>query len=153
MERQEFITRLRRNLSGIDDIEYINDTVNYYENYIDSEIRKGETEETVLRMLGDPGLIAKSIRASRGELTSTRGTATESYEQSTEENGRRTGLGIGILERLLRLPSWALKLGGVAVVAIVLILFGLLLQWLFPVLVVGGIAYVFYKFVRDNFLN
>ena len=51
MEKQEFINGLRRGLSGIEDYDYINDTVNYYENYIETEVRKGETEETVLRML------------------------------------------------------------------------------------------------------
>ncbi len=151
MEKQEFINGLRRGLSGIEDYDYINDTVNYYENYIEAEVRKGETEEMVLRMLGDPALIAKSIRASRGEMAATRGTATESYEQ-TEET-RSNSINLNWIEKLMRLPGWTLRVLGVTVVALVLIVVGLLLQWLFPVIVIGGIAYMFYKFVRDNFLN
>lgn len=151
MEKQEFINGLRRGLSGIEDYDYINDTVNYYENYIETEVRKGETEETVLRMLGDPGLIAKSIRASRGEMAATRGTATESYDEAEEKESN--SIRINWIEKLIKLPGWALKVLGVTVVALVLIIVGLLLQWLFPVIVIGGISYMFYKFVRDNFLN
>lgn len=151
MEKQEFINGLRRGLSGIEDYDYINDTVNYYENYIETEVRKGETEETVLRMLGDPGLIAKSIRASRGEMAATRGTATESYDKAEEKESN--SIRINWIEKLIKLPGWALKVLGVTVVALVLIIVGLLLQWLFPVIVIGGISYMFYKFVRDNFLN
>lgn len=151
MEKQEFINGLRRGLSGIEDYDYINDTVNYYENYIETEVRKGETEETVLRMLGDPGLIAKSIRASRGEMAATRGTATESYDEAEEKESN--SISINWIEKLIKLPGWALKVLGVTVVALVLIIVGLLLQWLFPVIVIGGISYMFYKFVRDNFLN
>ena len=40
MNKQEFIATLRRELSGISDYEYINDTVSYYENYIEREIMK-----------------------------------------------------------------------------------------------------------------
>ncbi len=149
MDKQEFVTGLRRSLSGIDDYEYINDTVNYYENYIETEVRQGKTEEAVLRMLGDPGLIAKSIKASRGEITPSAGNDTEKYND--DEAGNR-GFNLSWIEKLLRLPSWALKLGGAVIVVGLIVLLGFLIQWLFPVLVIGGIAYVFYKFVRDNFM-
>lgn len=152
MDKQEFVMKLRRNLSGIDDYEYINDTVNYYENYIEAEIRKGETEETVLRMLGDPGLIAKSIKASRGELASAAGTDTA--ESSRQTSSETTGdWKFRILQKLMSMPSWALKLGGALTGMIIMIVLVLLIQWLFPVLIVGGIAYIFYKFVRDNFMS
>ena len=151
MDKQEFVTKLRRNLSGIDDYEYINDTVNYYENYIEAEVRKGETEETVLRMLGDPGLIAKSIKASRGELASTVGTDAESYKQETQDN--KGDFKFRLLQRLMSMPPWALKVGGIAIGILSIVALTVLIQWLFPVLIVGGIAYIFYKFVRDNFMS
>ena len=40
MNKQDFIRTLRQNLSGMTDYEYVNDTVSYYENYIETEIRK-----------------------------------------------------------------------------------------------------------------
>lgn len=149
MDRQEFINRLRRSLSDVEDYEYINDTVNYYENYIDSEIRKGENEEAVLRMLGDPGLIAKSIKASRGEVGTTAGTATSEYEE--QENNKLYG--DGWLGKFLSLPGWAIKLtiGTVAILFFVLLI--MLINWMLPVIVIGAVAYMFYRFVKDNFFK
>lgn len=149
MDRQEFINRLRRSLSDVEDYEYINDTVNYYENYIDSEIRKGENEEAVLRMLGDPGLIAKSIKASRGEVGTTAGTATSEYEE--QENNKFYG--DGWLGKFLSLPGWAIKLtiGTVAILFFVLLI--MLINWMLPVIVIGAVAYMFYRFVKDNFFK
>ena len=152
MDKQEFVMKLRRNLSGIDDYEYVNDTVNYYENYIEAEVRKGETEEAVLRMLGDPGLIAKSIKASRSEITSTAGTETS---ESTRQSGFE-GKGdwkFRFIQKIMSMPPWALRVGGLAVGILLISILAILIQWLFPVLVVGGIAYIFYKFVRDNFMS
>ena len=65
MNKQEFIESLRRNLSSINDYNFVNDTVSYYENYIESEIRMGKSQEEVMQQLGDPRLIAKSIKATR----------------------------------------------------------------------------------------
>lgn len=149
MDRQEFINGLRRNLSGMEDYEYINETVRYYENYIDTEVRKGETEEAVLRMLGDPGLIAKSIKASRGEVGATVGVDAAVYEEQDRGANFKTGL----WEKFFAMPSWAIKATAISVAVVVIILLGLILSWLLPVIVVGVVAYLFYKFVKDNFLK
>lgn len=61
MSRQEFIEKLRMTLSGRLPSAAVADNVNYYEDYINMEIRKGRTEEEVLAALGDPRLIAKTI--------------------------------------------------------------------------------------------
>jgi len=153
MNRQEFISGLRRGMSGMDDYEYINDTVNYYENYIDSEIRKGETEEAVLRMLGDPGLIAKSIKASRGDISTTAGT--KAFYQEEEDSNDNSGNGFWekLLVKYLSFPPWAIKLTVIIVVVLFLTLLGLLIRVLLPVIVVGVVGYIFYRFVKDNFLN
>lgn len=150
MSKQEFIDSLRRELSGMEDYEYVNDTVNYYENYIESEIRKGNTEATVLEGLGDARLIAKSIKASKRSAGQT------VYEdpvmdERTTENNQSTGL--TILSKFLNLPTWTRRLVGGAVIIGGLIVAGTVLSWMFPVLLVGGIAYVFYRFIRDNFLQ
>ena len=153
MDRQEFINGLRRGMSGLDDYEYINDTVNYYENYIDSEIRKGETEEAVLRMLGDPSLIAKSIKASRGEVGTTAGTKAAYHEEENDKGEQQNGFWGKVLTKYLSMPSWAIKLTIIAVVVLFLTVLGLIIHILLPVIVVGLVGYVFYKFVKDNFLN
>ena len=154
MNKQEFIATLRRELSGIPDYEYINDTVSYYENYIESEIRQGSSEEDVLASLGDARLIAKSIRASKKT-----GSKSQSYNQEQVnseddiENRTTSSTGLTLLNRFLNLPVWLQRATGGIVVAGVVILSVALLNWLFPVILVGGIAYIFYKFFRDNFMK
>lgn len=61
MDKYEFSNGLRRALGGKLDPVAINSNVEYYENYIDSEIRKGRSEADVLKSLGDPRIIARTI--------------------------------------------------------------------------------------------
>ena len=61
MNKQEFIDRLRAALNGRVSPNLVIENVNYYEDYINAEIRKGRTEEEVLNTLGDPRLIARTI--------------------------------------------------------------------------------------------
>ena len=42
MSKQEFTDGLRRSLSTIQDYTYVNDTISYYENYIEAQIRMGK---------------------------------------------------------------------------------------------------------------
>ena len=61
MDRREFIDKLQRALAGGLSSSQVAENVRYYEEYIDSEIRKGKSEAEVLGTLGDPRLLAKSI--------------------------------------------------------------------------------------------
>ena len=61
MNKQEFVDRLRMALNGRVSPGLVMDNVNYYQDYINTEIRKGRTEEEVLESLGDPRLIARTI--------------------------------------------------------------------------------------------
>ena len=151
MNKQEFVGTLRRELSGLSDYEYINDTVSYYENYIETEIRKGSSEEEVLGQLGDPRLIAKSIRASRGKTRRADSSGERVQEDEPAQNNNSSGL--TLLNRFLSLPVWAQRVTGGIIAGGAIILSLALLRWLFPVLLVGGVAYMFYKFFRDNFMR
>ena len=53
MNKIEFVEQLRRSLSGIEDYTFVNDTIAYYENYIESQIRMGKSEEQVMQELGE----------------------------------------------------------------------------------------------------
>ena len=52
MNKQEFVDRLRMALNGRVSPGLVMDNVNYYQDYINTEIRKGRTEEEVLESLG-----------------------------------------------------------------------------------------------------
>ena len=67
MNKQEFIDRLRAALNGRVSPNLVTENVNYYEDYINTEIRKGRTEEEVLETLGDPRLIARTIIETNGK--------------------------------------------------------------------------------------
>ena len=50
MNKQEFVDRLRMALNGRVSPGLVMDNVNYYQDYINTEIRKGRTEEELLEM-------------------------------------------------------------------------------------------------------
>ena len=126
MEKMEFLNVLRIHIQGVDDIAFVNDTMNYYENYIETEIRKGKSEEEVINKLGDPRLIAKSILASRSVESETEG-----YNESMGNEGTpfvddkrlhfTTKKG-----RVIKIPLVLLKWGGLAVGITVIVLFAML---------------------------
>ena len=66
MSKQEFIDRLRAALNGRIAPEQVQENVLYYEDYINTQIRMGRSEEEVLDSLGDPRLIAKTIVETSG---------------------------------------------------------------------------------------
>ena len=126
MEKMEFLNVLRIHIQGVDDIAFVNDTMNYYENYIETEIRKGKSEEEEINKLGDPRLIAKSILASRSVESETEG-----YNESMGDEGTpfvddkrlhfTTKKG-----RVVKIPLALLKWGGLAVGITVIVLFAML---------------------------
>ena len=61
MDRREFIEKLQRTLAGGLDSVQVAENVRYYQEYIESEIQKGNTEGAVLSQLGDPRLLAKIL--------------------------------------------------------------------------------------------
>ena len=153
MTKTEFTEQLRRSISEVNDYQFVNDTVKYYDDYIDTRIRKGESEESVLESLGDPRLIAKSILATKE--AEAEGGRRDSYvdrgaSDSMEDPGRRTFV---IGGRKIDLPLWAAKLiGGAGAVLMVIVLF-IIGRALLPIVVIVALFGLFYKFIKDNFLN
>ena len=67
MNKHEYIDTINRSLSGRVRPDLQRETVEYYKEYIDSQIVKGTNEEMVLATLGDPMLLAKTVIASQPE--------------------------------------------------------------------------------------
>ena len=76
MDRTEFIEILKSQLSGQMAEARIDAHVRYYQDYIQSRVRSGQTEQEVLSMLGDPRLIAKTL------IDTEPGSADDVYEES-----------------------------------------------------------------------
>ena len=88
MTRAEFLEELRLALQGNISQAGVNENLRYYENYIMEESRKGQTEEEVIRRLGNPRLIAKTII----DTSSQAGNAYDEsyYEHQTQEETVKT---------------------------------------------------------------
>ena len=145
MSKQEFTDGLRRSLYTIQDYTYVNDTISYYENYIEAQIRMGKTEEEVMQELGDPRLIAKSILATY-ESEDEEEDGFREYEEKSFSGGsqmRETVLGFN--GKRIRMPSWLAKTLGILLLIAVLFVMITVLSWLAPYIFLGVIAYIVYK--------
>lgn len=126
MEKMEFLNVLRIHIQGVDDIAFVNDTMNYYENYIETEIRKGKSEEEVINNLGDPRLIAKSILASRSVESETEGYSESMGDEGTPFVDDKRLHFTTKKGRVIKIPLALLKWGGLAVGITVIVLFAML---------------------------
>lgn len=152
MDRREFIEKLQHALAGGLNSNQVADNVRYYQDYIESEIRKGQTEEEVLRILGDPRLLAKSIIEANKRAGTSYGSNRE-YDDEVADDLSKESRGYGRnFERRLMLPGWLVMLI-ITVLAIIMIgLFTALLHIFAPVLIVGLLIILIVKVVK-NFQN
>ena len=61
MNREEFLKQLQEALVGRVPDQVVQENIIYYRRYISEQISGGKSEPEVLRMLGDPRLLAKTI--------------------------------------------------------------------------------------------
>lgn len=73
MDRQKFIQKLKEALENDLSGSVVQDNLNYYNQYIADEMKKGRTEQEVVDELGDPWMIARTIVDSQ-EIQSASGT-------------------------------------------------------------------------------
>ena len=67
MTRREFLNILNDELKNSLDNDNLKKQLDYYDNYISTEIENGKKESDVLSELGDPRLIAKTIKQVNGD--------------------------------------------------------------------------------------
>ena len=133
MTRTEFIDTLQRTLAGSLGSGYVNENVQYYQDYIDTQIGSGYSEEEAVAKLGDPRLIAKSIiEAARQEQSA--------YVNSPEydeiyEDGSQTDQESGSGAKVYRIPGWLTLILVMLVLFAVIGLVGSLLTALLPVII------------------
>lgn len=149
MTKIDFIDTLRRSISPVDDYNFINETIEYYQNYIEVEVRKGRTESEVLADLGDPRLIAKSILASKGIGNS----AVNEEEKDNSSNDEKILINTKSGKQLM-MPLWLVKALGIATCVGVVAVAGYIVYKLLPLLAVMCIAVaavLIFRFFKDNF--
>lgn len=140
MNKQEFMERLRAALNGRIAPGLVLDHLNYYEDYINMEIRKGRTEAEVVQMLGDPRLIARTI------IETTAGDGREEYQQYHQESA---GGEQHHFVKNISMPSWLVAVIVIAVIALILSLIFTVLSFLAPILIPAIVVFFLVKLFRD----
>jgi len=133
MNRYEFIEKLRAALTGKTTQSVINENIRYYEEYLDAEIRKGKSEETVIAQLGDPRLLAKTIIEAgkrAGQNAYSFQTVDDVVDFTKEEAGSKT---IHINGKTYKLPVWAAALVLVLTVVVIVTVIGAVLSVVLPI--------------------
>lgn len=146
MSRQEFLQRLREALLGEVPGNVIEDNIRYYDDYINTEVRNGSTEEAVIASIGDPRLIAKTIMEAN-ENAKERKSGRTYYESQSgrdqtayEESGN-----FGRHMHFVDLNKWYWKVLGIVVVVLFFFLIASILTGIFALLMplMGPILLVF----------
>lgn len=148
MTKHEFLEKLRLALSGRVTSEVVADNINYYEDYINTEIRKGKSEEEVLAALGDPRLIARTIAETNPLPSDGRsgGYADEEQGRSKREQERMSS---GF--RFFRLPLWVWLVLLLVVAALVISAVFSILSMVLPILLPILVVVFLIKMFRDWF--
>lgn len=153
MNKYEFITELQKYLTGKVSTYKLQDLTRYYQDYIDTEIRKGRAEEEVIASLGEPRLLAKSI------VTAQRNADTEWEEEYSEgyanEMGNNQKKRTQFIYNGKEIPRWKLWLYGILAVVALFVVFALVgrvlgfafvlfFRYIFPLLVPIAAFYLIY---------
>lgn len=149
MNKIEFVEQMRRSLSSIDDYTFVNDTVAYYEDYIESHIRMGKSEEQVMEELGDPRLIAKSILASHETENETQEDGTY-YKRENPYGDKALRTVLNFNGKVIQMPSWLLKILSVLAAFVIIVLLFTVLRILSPFLIVGFMGYMVYRLISGS---
>lgn len=157
MSKKEFVDRLRTSLNGRVASESVADHIKYYEEYIDTEMQRGRSEDDILGMLGDPRLIARTIidtsdsdvggeyRESSYQSSGYQDTgyssngSSRTYESQTEDTRVRA----------MHMPGWLWTIFLIVAVIVIFSIVLSVLSFLAPVLLAVLVVMFLVKLFRD----
>ena len=140
MEKTEFLEQLRQSLSGRIEADKVVENVRYYEDYINTQMRMGKTEEEVLGALGSPRLIARTIADTQQDTPRNYWEPESDYQQ---ESARR------FVKKVVRLPQWAKITIVILIISFILWLIFSVLAFLAPIVLPLMVVVFLYKFFKD----
>ena len=152
MSRREFLEILRSQLSGQMSQGKAAAHVRYYEDYIQSQVHNGRSEEEVLAELGDPRLIARTlIDTDDGtEVYDESGYSEESYgADDYADNGTEDGTG-KVRSFKLDLSTWYGKAIVIAIAALIVIFLTTVLVAVAPFLIIFGVVLYLISWYRKK---
>ena len=150
MDRVTFINELKAALASRVNSQVVTENINYYEEYINTEVRKGRNEDEVITGLGDPRLLARNIADAEK-----RAAASSEYEGSGEYiyEDADSGENGGPKVKVHHVPLWLVIL--IVVLVLVLILaavFSILSVVLPGIIPVACVILIFWLVRRSGWL-
>lgn len=138
MDKKEFLDILRNQLSGQMSEQQIAAHIQYYSSYIEEKTAAGNSESEVLRELGDPRLIARTLLDTGAGMPYS--DTSFDYEQKSD-SGK-------VKQKSFKLDfsTWYGKLIAILIAAVVLIILFVLLGILIPIMVVAGVIIYLVRF-------
>ena len=149
MSKQEFIDGLRAALNGRIDSRLVIENINYYEDYINTQIGMGRTEEEVLEELGDPRLIARTIidASDQNDFYQNAGYQSGGYRDT---GYRSSGSDAYSQEtRGFRVPGWLWMILVILTITLIMSAFFSVLSFLAPIIFPVIVVIFLVKLFRD----
>lgn len=145
MSKQEFLDSLRRSLTGGLETQEVNEHIRYYSDYIETQIRMGNSEEMVMASLGDPRLIAKTLLGMENVET-----VTEEFvdDEPKAASGERS---FQVKGKTIRLPGWLFTILICLVSFCVLTVFFAVMARLLPFFFMIMMGVFLYRLIRNLF--
>lgn len=150
MNKYDFIRELNAHLKGKVTDRELSDTIAYYEDYIDTQIRKGSSEEEVIAQLGSPRLLAKTIVTAHGVNGADSYTYDGGESRYENEGAGASSMNDKVYVNGKGVPAWLVLLIIMLVLILVIVLVFKALIFLAPVLLVGAAAIIIYKFLTGK---
>ncbi len=150
MDKREFIEKLQRTLAGGLSSGQVAENIRYYQDYIEAEMQKGNTEEEVLSRLGDPRLLAKSIIEANKRAGASFGSNREYDEELVEDTGADEEAFKRKFKTNIMLPGWLLMIILTVAVVVVIGIVTSLLYVFAPVIIIGLVILLIVKVIQSN---
>lgn len=131
MNKNEFLKILKESLEMSLEKTAINEQIDYYDKYISDEIKKGKTEKEVIDELGDPRLIAKTIKtvSNNNDVKDSNDNADSNSEANStydrKAGGSNTNTRYGNYKRYVDTSGIGCALAGLVMFIIVMFIFRL----------------------------
>lgn len=113
MKRSEFLAQLKKALEDDLDTQKVKEHIDFYDDYIEMEKKKGISETEVIASLGDPWAIAKTILMSEEMGNNAYQPSSDAYEEKEAPN-----------HQIRVLHGWKVKAVIVAIVLVILMILG-----------------------------
>ncbi|MBO6147739.1 MAG: DUF1700 domain-containing protein [Lachnospiraceae bacterium] len=149
MNKEDFLNGLRTALAGEMAPANIEENIRYYDEYIETEKRKGKEEAAVFEELGDPRLIAKTLLGTSRE-EDLRGNSFMKAEEEREEREEEEQAAQKRIWRISRIKAWIFLIALIALAILLLIIVGSVLVALAPVLLAFIVLWLILRSMRGD---